>query len=141
MENLFEEYKKIRIRKKITLEQITKKTRISKEYLEKIERGDLEFLPYPYVKGFIKVYAKYIGINLQELEKKFDELGKVERKALEDDEIKKEAEKKGSKDEVVLLVIGRSLGAHRVNSLVTEAITTLNAGKKFSRNWGLPASA
>ncbi len=102
MEHLFEEYRKIRIRKKITLEQIVKKTRISKEYLEKIERGDLEFLPYPYVKGFIKVYAKYIGVNLQELEKKFDELGKVERKALEDDEIKKEAEKKKSKDGLVM---------------------------------------
>lgn len=96
MEHLFEEYKKIRIEKKITLEQISRKTRISKEYLEKIEQGDLEFLPYPYVKGFIKVYAKYIGIELQELEKKYDELGRMEKKVLKEDEIKKEAEKKES---------------------------------------------
>lgn len=97
MENLFEEYKKLRISRNITLDEISEKTRINKEYLEKIERGDLEFLPYPYVKGFIKVYAKYIGVDLQELEENFDELARIEKKVQEAYETQKEVDKKEGK--------------------------------------------
>lgn len=41
-------------------------------------------------------------------------------------------EKKSVSDELTLLVIGGSLGAHRVNTLITEAMTTINAEKRFS---------
>ncbi len=41
-------------------------------------------------------------------------------------------EKKNVSSEVTLLVIGGSLGAHRVNTLITEAMSSLHAEKKLS---------
>ncbi len=92
MESFITEIKRLREEKGITLEDISKKTRISINYLERIEKGDLEFLPYQYVKGFFKAYAKCIGISVQEVEEKVEELGKAKKKAEEEEKEQKEEE-------------------------------------------------
>lgn len=93
MESFIDKIKKLRKKRKLTLEEISKRTRININYLKKLESGDLRFLPFPYVKGIIKTYAKYIGISLKEIEEKFDELREAEKRAAELEIIKKVSHK------------------------------------------------
>lgn len=56
-----------RIRKKITLEQVEKATRIRAKFLEAIEKDQFEKLPPgTFTKGFIKNYATFLGISPEE---------------------------------------------------------------------------
>jgi cytoskeletal protein RodZ len=50
----------------ITLERVAAKTRIDIKFLEAIEHGDIDFLPEPYVKAFIKQYAKVLDLDEEE---------------------------------------------------------------------------
>ena len=48
----------------ISLEEISKATKISVSQLKALEHDDLAFLPATtFVKGFIRAYAKHIGID------------------------------------------------------------------------------
>src|SRR3989344_602829 len=50
--------------KKLSLVKIARDLRIKKEYLEALEAGDWQNLPEPpFVKGFIKSYAQYLGLD------------------------------------------------------------------------------
>ena len=55
--------KEARLAKGISLEHIRQETKISRTYLEALEAGEFERLPPgdPYVKGFIRSYARAIG--------------------------------------------------------------------------------
>ena len=93
MESFIDKIKRLRKKRKLTLKEISKKTRINIIYLKKLESGDFDFLPFPYVKGIIKTYAKCIGISLKEIEEKFDELREAEKRAAELEIIKKVSHK------------------------------------------------
>ncbi|NLT49831.1 MAG: DUF4115 domain-containing protein [Ignavibacteria bacterium] len=67
-----EELKNSRTEKKITLEQISAKTRIDIKFLKAIESGEIEILPEIYIKAFIKEYAKTIDLNPENVLKKFE---------------------------------------------------------------------
>lgn len=55
---------KARLRKKLTLEQVEKATRIRSKFLEAIEKDQFEKLPPgTFAKGFIKNYATFLGIS------------------------------------------------------------------------------
>lgn len=47
----------------LTLEEISEKTRIRKEFLRSIESGDLSLLPSVYVHVFLRKYAKAVGFR------------------------------------------------------------------------------
>jgi len=64
---LLEELRKTRLEKKITLQDIAGATRINVRFLEAIEQGNLDILPKPYIKSFIKQYAQYIGYDEKRL--------------------------------------------------------------------------
>ena len=50
--------------KKLSLVKIARDLRIKKEYLEALEAGDWQNLPEPpFVRGFIKSYAQYLGLD------------------------------------------------------------------------------
>ena len=61
--------REIREGKGITLEQISQDTKISKRVLEAFEAGDVSglFLGEIYLKGFAKTYARYIGVDEDEV--------------------------------------------------------------------------
>jgi len=49
---------------KISLNEIADKTRVGKNYLRAIEEENLEVFPaLVYLKGFLKQYSSYIGLN------------------------------------------------------------------------------
>jgi transcriptional regulator with XRE-family HTH domain len=65
---LGEKLKKIRSERRIGLSDISRFTKIQLKYLENIEEGLYENLPSDvYVKGFLKSYAKFLGVNGESL--------------------------------------------------------------------------
>ncbi len=65
---LGEKLKRIREDMRISLAEIAKATKVKQSYLEKIEAGDFDNLPPDvYVKGFLKSYAGYLGVDDEEV--------------------------------------------------------------------------
>jgi len=83
---LGEQLKKMRSDSRLTLHEVSRETKIPVKYLVMIEEGDYEKLPPDvYVKGFLKSYADYLGIEHKKL------IGLY----LRDKDIKKNLEKSG----------------------------------------------
>ncbi len=55
--------KEERVKKKLSLSQMEKDTKIKKEFIDLIEKGDWDNLPeYPVIQGFVKSVAKKLNI-------------------------------------------------------------------------------
>ncbi|CUU03976.1 protein of unknown function (DUF4115) [Candidatus Thermokryptus mobilis] len=61
-----------RMERNLTLRDISNKTRISEKFLENIESGVFDFAPEPYVRAFIRSYARVVGLNPDEVIKQYD---------------------------------------------------------------------
>ncbi len=60
--------RKERETKNISLEEISKFTKVKEHYLKAIEEDRYELLPaIPYVKGFLNVYARYLTLNPKDI--------------------------------------------------------------------------
>lgn len=66
MEQLGAKLKKIRLEKGITLEEVQKKTKIHLNILKAIEGDGLTDLSPVYLKGFLKIYCKFLGVPEEE---------------------------------------------------------------------------
>ncbi|MDA3815087.1 MAG: helix-turn-helix domain-containing protein, partial [Patescibacteria group bacterium] len=65
---LGEKLKRIREDMRISLAEIAKATKVKQSYLEKIETGCFDELPPDvYVKGFLKSYSSYLGVDENEV--------------------------------------------------------------------------
>lgn len=54
--------------RRITLREVNEATKINIRYLEALERNDFEYLPAgAFAKGFIRSYARYIGLDETEM--------------------------------------------------------------------------
>jgi cytoskeletal protein RodZ len=52
----------------MSLEELSKATRIGLPYLEALERDDFNFFPQrEFIRGFLKGYARQLGLNLEEV--------------------------------------------------------------------------
>ena len=76
MKHFCDELKAARQFKKVTLEEISTKTKVDVTFLEALENGRWDILPEPYIKGFLKAYAQCVGMNVLKVLKKYDELEK-----------------------------------------------------------------
>lgn len=66
MKTVGEILKDQRQKKQLTLEEISRKTKIQEKYLVSLEKNDFKHLPTgTFVKGFIQNYAQAIGVNPQ----------------------------------------------------------------------------
>lgn len=62
-----ERLQKERIRRKLTLEEIAKVTKIRSSFLDLLEKGEYKKLPSgAYVYGFVRNYAKFLGLPSEE---------------------------------------------------------------------------
>jgi cytoskeleton protein RodZ len=60
--------RRTREEKGLSLDQAMEATRIRKEFLQALEEEDLDRLPAPvYVKGFLRNYASFLGLNPQDV--------------------------------------------------------------------------
>ncbi len=81
-----EDLKNYREKKGKTLFDIAHETRIHISNLEKMENGDFNFLPQPYVRAFLKQYIKSLRLNEAEMLYNFDlpKSGKYQSLQVED---------------------------------------------------------
>jgi cytoskeletal protein RodZ len=74
MESLGKFLKKERETRNISLEQVSKFTKIKQHHLKAIEEGRCELLPpTPYVKGYLNVYAKYLALDPKKIVLQYEE--------------------------------------------------------------------
>jgi len=63
-----EELKREREIRGISLVEIADATKISKRFLEALEKNDFRTLPAPvFTRGFVREYARYLGLNAEEM--------------------------------------------------------------------------
>jgi hypothetical protein len=72
LDKFAEELKEARLKSGITLQQMSTRTRIDIKFLEAIDNGDFIFLPEPYVKAFLKDYARIVGLDENKTIQKFE---------------------------------------------------------------------
>ena len=73
--------KETRIARELDIAKIAQEIRVRRQYLTCIESGDFEEIPgKAYINGYIKMYAKYLGIYNEV--KKLQEEPKPERKSI-----------------------------------------------------------
>ncbi len=71
METIGEILRKARQEKKVDLEVVSKHTKIHINILRALEEDRFEGLNPVYVKGFLKIYGQYLGLNQQGLVKQY----------------------------------------------------------------------
>lgn len=63
-----EELRREREIRGISLKEISDATKISKRFLDALERNDHKTLPAPvFTRGFVREYARYVGLNVEEM--------------------------------------------------------------------------
>lgn len=68
-----EELRREREVRGISLKEISDATKISKRFLEAIERNDHKTLPAPvFTRGFVREYARYLGLNSEEIVNRYN---------------------------------------------------------------------
>lgn len=115
---LGEKLKKLRSENRISLNEISKHTKIQAKYLEYLESGEYDKLPADvYVKGFLRSYASYLGVTENNLIKLYERERGIQKNIKKDDKKEKLAEpirfsnftitpKKIIVSVIVLLVLG-----------------------------------
>jgi len=74
MIELGEKIKAAREARSISFETISDVTKINEKYLRLIEDGDWEFLPKPYVRAFVKMFANEVGLDGKQIIREYDRL-------------------------------------------------------------------
>ncbi|HVR40024.1 MAG TPA: RodZ domain-containing protein [Thermoanaerobaculia bacterium] len=68
-----EELKREREIRGISLKEIADATKVSKRFLEAIERNDHKTLPAPvFTRGFVREYARYLGLNADDMVNRYN---------------------------------------------------------------------
>src|SRR4030088_2804677 len=68
-----EELRREREIRGISLKEIADSTKISRRFLEAIERNDHKTLPAPvFTRGFVREYARYLGLNADEMVNRYN---------------------------------------------------------------------
>ena len=65
MSEFYKELKELRESQKISLEEISERTKINVQYLQDIENGAFEDIETPYLRLFLRAYAEEIGSDSQ----------------------------------------------------------------------------
>lgn len=73
MDSFLDELKQAREAKNISLSEISASTLIDVKMLEAIERGNVKILPQTYIRAFLREYAGIVGLNPQDIMRKYDE--------------------------------------------------------------------
>lgn len=68
-----EELRREREIRGISLKEIADATKVSKRFLEALERNDHRTLPAPvFTRGFVREYARYVGLNVEEIVNRYN---------------------------------------------------------------------
>lgn len=89
MDTLGEYLKREREGRGITLEEAAKTTKIRKTYLQAIEDGNFNIESPVFMKGFLKSYAQFLGLNITDILERYDREIHPEKAGEVKEEIKK----------------------------------------------------
>jgi cytoskeletal protein RodZ len=148
-----DELRRARERKKASLADVAKKTKINPKYLQSIEEGEFDFLPEPYVRAFIRAYAQEVGLEPLTMLKPLDRVRERLResklatpvesppwhlrfKSLED---RAKGVVSGRKTSVVLLLVSVVVIAALVILYAVNYEALFGSGKKVARSTVSPA--
>src|SRR6266446_6168577 len=68
-----EELRREREIRGISLKEIADSTKISKRFLDAIEKNDHRTLPAPvFTRGFVREYARYLGLNTEDIVNRYN---------------------------------------------------------------------
>ena len=73
--------KSIRLEKGMTLEEVHKKTKVHLNILKSIEDDSLAGLSPIYIKGFLKIYCNFLGVDPQEYISEYNQSQKAQAKS------------------------------------------------------------
>jgi cytoskeletal protein RodZ len=83
METIGQQLREARERKKISLETAAQGTKIKGEYLAALEADQFDRIEAPvYVKGFLRIYGQYLGLDPKPLVNQFSNLKSAEASSL-----------------------------------------------------------
>lgn len=79
LSDIGKELKEARERKGLSLEKVYEDTRIGINFLQSLEQGKIEHLSHPvYAKGFVRSYARYLGLDSDRIAEDFAQIFKTE---------------------------------------------------------------
>ncbi len=82
METLGEKFKAARLKRKLTASEAAKGTRIKVQHIEAMEQDDFSAIPaVAYAKGFIRIYADFLGLDAGPLVEEYMERHAPKEKA------------------------------------------------------------
>jgi cytoskeleton protein RodZ len=82
-----DELRKARETQNISLEDLTASTRISVQFLKAIEEGNFSVLPQTYIRAFIRDYAREVGLNPDDIIRKFEQVQKPQQESIADKKV------------------------------------------------------
>lgn len=73
MISIVNKLKEAREKKGISIQKASEETRISAKFLEALEKDDYKLFPAEvYLKGFLRIYASYLGLDPKDLLKDYE---------------------------------------------------------------------
>jgi cytoskeletal protein RodZ len=91
MESVGEKLRQARLQKKLSFEEVYRRTRVHPHVLEALEQDRAHnFLSHVYIKGFLKTYAQYLGLDSERLFQEYMDSQKIEHAPELEPEEKKE---------------------------------------------------
>lgn len=72
MDSLFDDLRRAREAKRLSIVDVSDATLINVSFLEAIEQGKTDILPQTYVRAFIREYASFVGLDPVEAMKRYD---------------------------------------------------------------------
>jgi len=79
MDSLGEFLKEARLKSNISIEQVVEDTHIVKKFIEAIERDEFSAFPgEAYLKGFLRTYSQYLGLDSDDVIKKYEKIKMME---------------------------------------------------------------
>ncbi|MDI6605855.1 MAG: helix-turn-helix domain-containing protein, partial [Candidatus Omnitrophota bacterium] len=118
--------KKLRLEKGISLEEIQKKTKIHPNILRAIEGDAITDLSPVYLKSFLKIYCKFLGVDYREYLGDYKESGASDR-IIEELRIKR-APQPIPESKSFLREAGVKINSLRPNKKISRAIIIVVAG-------------
>ncbi len=84
LETFGEELRRHREQKQLSLAAISEATRISEKMLEAIEAGKFSILPQAYIRAFLRTYGQAVGLDPDEVLRRYDAVNQEIRTAAEE---------------------------------------------------------
>lgn len=79
MQSVGEKLRRARLEKSLSLDEVYKQTKLYSRVLEALEEDRAHnFLSFIYIKGFLKTYAQYLGLDSEQLLKEYIDSQKIE---------------------------------------------------------------